>query len=96
MLCQDIWVFQELSGADMLKVIIADRTKEKSRRKAKTSVREKRLHRADGTIARVLSLDANSPTFDDDLTYVFEKNVARARRENKKLFGSADGPQAKK
>ena len=80
----------------MLKVIIADRTKEKSRRKAKTSVREKRLHRADGTIARVLSLDANSPTFDDDLTYVFEKNVARARRENKKLFGSADGPQAKK
>jgi hypothetical protein len=80
----------------MLKVIIADLTKEKARRKAKTSVREKRLHRADGTIARVLSLDANSPTFDDDLTYVFEKNVARARRENKKLFGSADGPQAKK
>ena len=80
----------------MLKVIIADMQKERSRRKGKTSVREKRLHRADGTIARVLSIDANSPTFDDDLTYIFERNVAKARRENKKLFGSADGPQAKK
>jgi len=80
----------------MLKVILADLKKEKTRRKGKTSVREKRLYRSDGTIARVLSLDANSPTFDDDLTYVFERNVARARRENKKLFGSADGPQAKK
>jgi hypothetical protein len=77
----------------MLKVILADLTKEKSRKQNKTSVREKRVYRADGTVARVLSVDANSPTFGDDLTYVFEKNVARARRENKRLFGSADGPR---
>jgi hypothetical protein len=80
----------------VLKVIIADLQKNRTRRKGRTSVREKRLHRSDGTIGRVLSLDANSPTFDDDLTYVFERNVAKARRENKKLFGSPDGPQAKK
>jgi hypothetical protein len=85
-----------MNGAAMLKVILADLTKAKSRKKNKTSVREKRVHRADGSVARVLSVDANSPTFGDDLTYVFEKNVARARRENKRLFGSADGPQAKK
>ncbi len=79
-----------------MKVIIADPKKEKARRKRTTSVRIKKLHRSDGTVAQVLSLDANSPTFDDDLTYLFERNVARARRENKKLFGSADGPAAKK
>jgi hypothetical protein len=78
-----------------MKVIMVDPKKEKARRKGRTSVHVKKLRRSDGTIARVLSLDANSPTFDDDLTYVFERNVARARRENKKLFGSADGPAAK-
>jgi len=80
-----------------MKVIIADPKQEKARRKrTTTSVRVKKLHRSDGTVAQVLTLDANSPTFDDDLTYLFERNVARARRENKKLFGSADGPAAKK
>jgi hypothetical protein len=79
----------------MLKVITADKKREASR-KDKTSVREKWLHRSDGKRVRVLSLDANSPTFDDDLTYVFQRNVAKARRENKKLFGSADGPETEK
>jgi hypothetical protein len=78
-----------------MKVIIADPNKEKAQRKRKRSVRVKELRRSDGSIAKVLSLDANGPTFDDDLTYDFERNVARARRENKKLFGSADGPAAK-
>jgi hypothetical protein len=78
-----------------MKVIMANPTKEKARRKGRTSVRVRKLYHADGTTARVLSLDANSPTFDDDLTYVFERNVARIRRENKKLFGSADGPTVK-
>jgi hypothetical protein len=41
----------------------------------------------------VYTVDANSPTFDDDLTYVYKTNVANARRENEKLFGSADGFQ---
>jgi hypothetical protein len=54
-------------------------------------VREKVLRDATGRTVRVLSLDANSATFSDDLTEVFARNVARARRENKRLFGSASG-----
>src|SRR5579862_1732111 len=33
------------------------------------------------------TVDAGSETFGSDLQYVFERNVARARRENKKKFG---------
>jgi hypothetical protein len=51
-----------------MKVIIADPNQEKAQRKRRTFVRVKKLRRSDGTIAKVLSLDANSPTFDDDLT----------------------------
>jgi hypothetical protein len=43
----------------------------------------------------VLSLDANSATFIDDLTIVFEKNVKRARRENRQLLGSPGGLRIK-
>jgi hypothetical protein len=61
-----------------------------------TSVRKKRVHGLDGRVKQIMLLDLNSATFDDDLTYVFEKNVAKARRENKKLLGSADGIEPKK
>lgn len=76
----------------MTDVIIA----ELKRPKTSGSVREKRLRKADGQTVRVLSLDANSETFADDLTVVFERNVARARRENKRLLGSASGRRAQK
>jgi hypothetical protein len=71
------------------------RTKLRNGKKS-SSVREKRMRNSQGKFVRVLSLDANSATFIDDLTTVFEKNVARARRENKQLFGSPDGPRAQK
>jgi hypothetical protein len=57
----------------------------------KGSVAEKRLRNAEGKLVRVLSIDANSKTFDSDLTELFRKNVAKARRENKRLLGSASG-----
>ncbi len=59
------------------------------------SVREKRVRNAEGKLVRVLSLDANSATFIDDLTTVFKKNVAKARHENVRLFGSPEGRRAK-
>ena len=59
------------------------------------SVRQKRVRNSEGKLVRVLSLDANSATFIDDLTTVFEKNVAKARLENAKLFGSPEGPSGK-
>jgi hypothetical protein len=71
------------------------RSKTRSAKKA-GSVREKRLRNSQGELVRVLSLDANSATFIDDLTTVFQRNVARARRENQRLLGSADGLPAKK
>jgi hypothetical protein len=38
----------------------------------------------------VLTLDANSPSFEDGLQYVFARNVAKARRDNKRIVGVAD------
>jgi hypothetical protein len=55
----------------------------------KGTVSEERLFRPDGHRGRVLTLDANSATFASDLTLMFEKNVERARREQKKKSGLA-------
>lgn len=74
----------------MADVTVAEIKTPKQRRR-KSSVREKILRDSEGRAIRVLSLDANSATFSDDLTLVFRRNVAKARRENKKLFGSASG-----
>lgn len=81
----------------MTNIIIADLNPSRPRsRKTSGSVREKRLRNSKGKVVRVLSLDANSPTFIDDLTTVFKRNVRRARQENKRLFGSPDGFKKKK
>ncbi|MBV9971477.1 MAG: hypothetical protein JO228_15960 [Xanthobacteraceae bacterium] len=79
----------------MPKVVVADIGNKTVPGKT-TSVKKKRVHGSDGRVREVMLLDLNSNTFDDDLTYVFEKNVAKARRENKKLLGSADGIERKK
>jgi len=71
------------------------KTEKSRRKKAVSSVRTKRLRTADGKMVPVLSLDANSATFIDDLAIVFKKNVAKARRENRRIFGSPDGLRAK-
>ncbi len=77
----------------MAEVTIQDLQKPKAR---KGAVREKTVLRSDGRRERVFSIDANSATFADDLTILFARNVARARRENKRLFGSPSGFAAKK
>jgi hypothetical protein len=61
----------------------------KRTRALKSSIVEKTLHRADGKRVRILSVDANSPTFGTDLGLVFRKNVAKAKRENSKIIGKA-------
>jgi hypothetical protein len=77
------------------KVVVADIANTTVPRKP-TSIRKKKVHGSDGRVRNIMLLDLNSATFGDDLTYAFEKNVAKARRENKKLFGSADGIARKK
>jgi hypothetical protein len=59
-------------------------------KKASRSTHEKRVIGADGRPSTVLTLDARSPTFGDDLQHLFERNVRKARRDNKRLLGSAD------
>jgi hypothetical protein len=68
----------------------------KARNGRGTPVRGVRMQRPDGVIVRVVPLDPHSATFDDDLTRLFQRSIDRARRENKKLFGSPDGPAARK
>ncbi len=62
----------------------------KSSKAPPTSIVTKNLHRPSGERVRILSIDANSPTFGNDLSIVFRRNVAKARRENTKKFGSPD------
>jgi hypothetical protein len=76
--------------------VIVKKLNNKKLRLRDTNVRESWRYNSEGRRVRVLCADVNSPTFDDDLTYVFQRNIARARRENKKLFGSADGPKFRK
>jgi hypothetical protein len=80
----------------MPKVLKAGLGTTKVRSGRKLPVRGQRMRRPDGQIVRLVCIDPHSPTFDDDLTMVFQRNIARARRENKKLFGSPDGPAARK
>jgi hypothetical protein len=63
----------------------------KRKTKKATSLRRKTMSTPEGKTVRVVSIDANSKTFLDDLTKAFQINVRKARQENKKLFGSADG-----
>ena len=62
---------------------------------AARSVRPKRIAKVDGRWKTVTTLDANSATLDRDLHYVFGKNVAKARRENKRVLGLTDRAPAK-
>jgi hypothetical protein len=59
------------------------------------SVAETRVRSASGRFMDVYTVDDRSRTFDDDLTYVFRSNIDKARRENRKLFGSPDGRRKK-
>ena len=52
-----------------------------------TSVKKKLVRRSDGRFVTFHTLNAESPTFVDDLTYVFKKNVARARKAKRKQTG---------
>ena len=56
---------------------------------------QKRVHGSDGTSKTIQTLDAGSKTFGSDLTFAFGRNVARARRENKRVTGAVDSVPAK-
>jgi hypothetical protein len=57
---------------------------------AARGVGKKRVRDAGGRWTTVRTLDANSADFDAGLQYVFSRNVAKARRENKRILGVTD------
>ena len=74
----------------MVKVLVRKLNLGKGKRRqaapATTSVRDSK-----GKLSRFFTIDVTSPTFEHDLTFVYKRNVAKARSENRKLFGSPDG-----
>ncbi|OYW46428.1 MAG: hypothetical protein B7Z08_01015 [Sphingomonadales bacterium 32-68-7] len=76
-------------------VIKSAGTKRKDAPKS-AAVGEKRVRDASsGKLLTVRTLDGKSATFGRDLTYVFTKNVSKARRENKQVTGTPDRVPAK-
>lgn len=57
---------------------------------ATRSVGKKRIRTSAGGWKTVRTLDANSAIFEEGLRYVFTKNVAKARRDNKRVVGATD------
>jgi hypothetical protein len=57
---------------------------------AARAIGKKRVATPDGGWRTVRTLDIYSPHFDDAYLYVFRSNVAKARRENKRVLGVAD------
>jgi hypothetical protein len=74
----------------MTRIIVRKLNGKAGARHGRSSVVSKSVHKPSGERIRILSVDANSPTFGNDLSIVFERNVAKARRANKKKFGSPD------
>jgi hypothetical protein len=80
----------ENRSTPVAKVVFERLTKPGSAKAAARGVGKKRVATADGGWETVWTVDAHSPTLDDDLLYVFRRNVAKARRENKRLLGVTD------
>jgi hypothetical protein len=56
-----------------------------------TSTKLKRTRDASGKLTNLYVIDLSSSSVGRDLTYAFGRNVARAREQNKKIIGSANG-----
>ena len=72
----------------MTKVIVSNLNSKKPR--AAKTVSMKRVRGKDGALKTVRTLDGGSATFTEDLRYVFGRNVAKARKDNKKIIGVTD------
>jgi putative protein kinase ArgK-like GTPase of G3E family len=80
----------------MAEIVLKSKARSKRVQAIKSSLVKKTLHRADGKQVRILSIDANSPTFGSDLGMVFRMNVAKAKRENSKVIGKSGSRVSKK
>ena len=74
----------------MAKVVVKSLKTGRLSKAAARAIGKKRVATADGGWKTVRTLDVHHPDFDDALLYAFRSNVAKARRENKKVLGVAD------
>ena len=80
----------------MTKLVVAKLKGSKKGKGAHGAVTEKRVRSSDtGQFLTVRTIEGQSKTFAHDLTYVFTKNVAKARRENKAVAGVTDRAPSK-
>jgi len=80
----------------MAKIVVTSLKSKAGGRALAASVTKKRVRDTNGQLKTLRTLDAGSRTFGDDLGYVFGKNVAKARRENKRIVGAPDGAVEKR
>ena len=80
----------------MTKVVTRKLTQAKGKAGKPTTVVEKRVRDATGRRVMLRVVDLDSETFGEDLRYVFARNVAKARRENKRITGLTDFVPAKR
>ncbi len=72
----------------MTKVVVSNLNAKKNRGAKGVSL--KRVRDSDGVLKTVRTLDGGSQSFTEDLRYVFGRNVAKAREDNKKIIGVTD------
>jgi len=75
---------------DVAKVVFKSLKTGRLSKGAARAIGKKRVATPDGGWKTVRTLDINNPNFDEAFLHVFRSNVAKARRENKRLFGVAD------
>jgi len=75
----------------MAKIVIASlKSKSKPGGRGRPPVAKKRVRDTDGRVKTLWTLDLGSATFGQDLQYVFGRNVAKARQDNKRAIGVPD------
>lgn len=79
----------------MAKVVIASLNRKPRTGRQALKVAVKRVRDPQGQLKTVRTLDADSQSFGEELLFVFGKNVAKARRDNKKVTGVTDLVPAK-
>ena len=78
----------------MAKIVVAALNPKKPSKPS--SVTEKRIRDGDGQLKTLRTIDVGSRSFGEDLKYVFGRNVAKARRDNKRITGKTDVAVAKR
>lgn len=74
----------------MAKVVVTTFAKAKGGARAGAVTQKRVRDSSSGKLMTIRTIDGQSKTIGQDLSYVFSKNVAKARRENKAVTGVAD------